>query len=309
LARALAAPGGSARSALAALALGDFSGAGEVIRQLGASRDAAPQTPGDQPVPGAGTDAGEWVDDDALYLLLLARHLAWTGAIHSLRDEWPRALRAFERRPVSPGKPSAALWSSAIQELALAAESIGEPEMAATFRAEAGGTMMPLNAPGADAAREFDPAVVPEAIVDYYLRELLGVEPDATRNRLVLRPALPEGWDHLDLTQLRFGDAEITLRYRRHGARHHFTLDQESGAVPVRVIFEPLLPARSLAAARVDGEEAVLEPRPRGGRLLVPIQIVLDDQRVIELETAGSAGQGGISLPVRWAMKRMTLPG
>ncbi|HEX7120650.1 MAG TPA: GH116 family glycosyl hydrolase [Longimicrobiales bacterium] len=115
---------------------------------------------------------------------------------------------------------------------------------------------------------------------------LLGAEPDAAKGRLRLRPQIPEAWDRLAVRRLRMGDATVSLDYRRDGDRHTFRLVQEAGSVPVTLIFEPMLPARRLAAARVDGEPAELDPRPHGERMLVPVQLVLDAERVVELDVA-----------------------
>lgn len=359
-----------AETTLAALSLGDFDAAPRVARLLGEHQESQEElTP--------------------LYLLLLARHLAWTGSVHFLRAEWPRVLRALDRRPgmahhgtaqpgtaqpgisypgVSyPGMPhpgtgysgtaapsASAAWYIALQELALAAESIGEKALAESLRAEletspaeqAEHTMPTERSGQTPAAERLEQAFAaahhaqalaagqpeqvfaagrpvqalaagqpeqalysvlagplstanPAKVVEYYLRSVLGVEPDAPQNRLVLRPRLPEEWTEVQVEHLSFGDAEITLRYQREGDWHRFTFLQESGPVPVRVIFEPLIPAPGLASARVDGQEALLEPRPRQGRLLVPVQIVLDDMRLIEIEGSQRRERARISLPVR----------
>ncbi len=115
---------------------------------------------------------------------------------------------------------------------------------------------------------------------------LLGAEPDAVKGRLRLRPQIPAAWDRLEARRLRMGDAAVSLDYRREGDRHTFRLEQEAGAVPVTVIFEPLLPARRLVAARVDGRPAELDPRPLGERMLVPVQLVLDAERMVVLDVA-----------------------
>jgi glycogen debranching enzyme len=114
---------------------------------------------------------------------------------------------------------------------------------------------------------------------------LLGAEPDAPRNRLTLRPAFPDDWTRFEALNLRMGDALIDLRFRREGSRHIFRLSQEAGAVPVRLVFEPVVTGRAVVA-HVDGEPAQLVPKPAGGRLLVPVQLILDDERVLELEIA-----------------------
>ncbi|MFW6079329.1 MAG: MGH1-like glycoside hydrolase domain-containing protein, partial [Gemmatimonadota bacterium] len=114
---------------------------------------------------------------------------------------------------------------------------------------------------------------------------MLGAEPDAPKHRLRLRPQIPAEWDRLDVDRLRVGDAELSLRYRREDDRHIFHLDPTSGAVPLRVIFEPALPGEHVAAARVDGQDADLEPRAFGERILAPLQVVLDHERVVEIES------------------------
>jgi hypothetical protein len=115
---------------------------------------------------------------------------------------------------------------------------------------------------------------------------ILGAEPDAPKHRLVLRPQIPGEWTSLEVKHLRVGEADIGLRYEREGTRHRFTLEQRAGAVPVRVTFEPLLPASHMTSAHVDGQPAELDPRRFGERLLVPVQIVLDHERVVELEVS-----------------------
>lgn len=287
------------RAALAALALGDYDAASDVIRLCAAS-----QTPAGTVLATPPTSAPPTAPDDPtrLYLLLLARYLAWTGEIHLVRDEWPRALRALEHRPREPDHPDAGGWAATLAELAIAAESIGDQ---ATFaRLQATYPAAPEHAPPARPAPPSELAGPREDAADvvaYYIDDLLGIHPDAPRNRLVLRPWLPESWDALDLGGLRFADAEITLRYRRDGDRHRFIIDQESGAVPVRVIFEPAIPARYLDQAIVDGQEAELDPVPADGRLLVPIQLVLDTTREIVLRGGeeGVRRGGKIRLPVR----------
>jgi hypothetical protein len=108
---------------------------------------------------------------------------------------------------------------------------------------------------------------------------------------------------------LRLGDAAVSLRYERHHRHYVFRLAQERGATPVRVIFEPVLPGNVLRHALVDGQPASLDARPFAGgragdsaaersrpeaarpdqqaspRMLVPVQLVLDAERVIEIHT------------------------
>lgn len=112
---------------------------------------------------------------------------------------------------------------------------------------------------------------------------MLGAEPDAARHRLRLRPQIPRDWEFLEARAIPLADCAVTLRYERHHDHHVFRLEQERGAAPVRVILEPVLHARALRHATVDGVPAQLGPVPFGGRMLVPVQIVLDAERVVEL--------------------------
>jgi hypothetical protein len=82
------------------------------------------------------------------------------------------------------------------------------------------------------------------------------------------------------------GESSIRLRFERNGSVHTFRIEQEEGAVPVRLILEPALPAQFLSA-RVDGTLAQLDPRPFGQRVLAPLQLVLDHERVVEIEVEG----------------------
>jgi len=135
-----------------------------------------------------------------------------------------------------------------------------------------------------------DPAAWPDhaastaAVPGVLVYRLLGVRPDAVRNRLVLRPELPATWDRFEVRGLRMGEASVALAYERAGGAHAVRLDQEEGAVPVRVIFEPALPGRRLLAASVDSQPAELDARPFRGRVRVPLQVVLDHERSIELD-------------------------
>ncbi|HSJ14279.1 MAG TPA: GH116 family glycosyl hydrolase [Longimicrobiales bacterium] len=113
---------------------------------------------------------------------------------------------------------------------------------------------------------------------------MLGAEPDAFRGRLRLRPQLPAAWDRCEFRNLRVGDVSLTLRFERHHEHLVFRVEQVHGAAPLTVLLEPVVAARTVRAARVDGVPARLTVRPFGGRLLVPVQLVLDAERVLEVE-------------------------
>lgn len=296
-------------AALAALAVGAFDAARDVLRLLGDHRDDAGRAP--SLVTLAGEAHYDAPDATALYLILTARYLAWTGDIGFVRDAWARVRRASEH------VRAAGLGSIALAELAVAAESVGDGALAEALRAHPvrpGAPILPsfVGASGAAwaefasgrteaATREWlrsveallegghVSATESAAVVNGLVYGLLGAEPDGVKGRLRLRPQLPVSWDRLDARRILMGDVAVTLGYTRHGDRHVFRLEQEEGSVPVTVIFEPMLPARRLVAARVDGVDAELDPRPLGERMLVPVQLVLDAERVVELDVAHDA--------------------
>ncbi len=300
-------------AAFASLAVGAFAAARDVLAFLGEHLDGTGRAPGVVTVSGEATYDDP--DATAFYLVLTARYLAWTGDIGFVRDAWARVRVACEH--VRATGSTEGLAPIALAELGVAAESIGDEALAEALRVRVvrpGAPTLPsfLGAAGAAwaeyaagrgeaAARVWQrgveallalgspSAMDAAAVVNGFVYGLLGAEPDGVKGRLHLRPQLPASWDRLEARRIRMGDAAIALTCTRDGDRHTFRLEQEEGAVPVTVVFEPLLPARRLVAARVDGVDAELDPRPHGERMLVPVQIVLDAERVVELDVAQDA--------------------
>ncbi|HEX9106818.1 MAG TPA: hypothetical protein VF832_06315, partial [Longimicrobiales bacterium] len=122
---------------------------------------------------------------------------------------------------------------------------------------------------------------------------MLGIEADAPRARLRLRPQVPAAWDRLEAERIRIGDAELRLTYARLESRHRFTLEPLAGAVPLRVVLEAAISGAPSAVRGtwVDGRVASLDLRSWGERTLVPVQLVLDDRRVLEVEVEPPAGR------------------
>jgi hypothetical protein len=116
---------------------------------------------------------------------------------------------------------------------------------------------------------------------------LLGLRADAHYGRLRLSPRLPEHWNRLTVTGIPIGDATVRMEYERAAAGHRFRLAQESGAMPVMLVLEPLLTVGADARARVDGSPAALDvSAPRadtGGRAQVKVQLPLDRERELSL--------------------------
>lgn len=132
---------------------------------------------------------------------------------------------------------------------------------------------------GSDAAAALVPAV--------FLHGLLGARPEAPWGRLRLAPALPERWSSLEVTGIRVADARIALSFARNGGAHTFTLRQESGRVPVNVVFEPAV-AGTVEEVRVDDEGADLVPERERARTRVRLQLPLDTARRVTLLIGGA---------------------
>ena len=149
-------------AAFALLAVGEFSLARQVIRFLGDRQDVTGQ------VLHQATTSGQFLFDAAdatpLYLLLVARYLAWSGDRDFVASVWPHVERALAFclsldadgdgliEHACPGEPAAgtdtagatqlslylsALWHAALRGLARAAEVVGHERLAADCWARA----------------------------------------------------------------------------------------------------------------------------------------------------------------------------
>jgi hypothetical protein len=119
---------------------------------------------------------------------------------------------------------------------------------------------------------------------------LLGASADAPVGRLRLAPRLPGAWRTFEATGIRMGDALVALRYQRSGREHRFRVWQESGRVPVMLVFEPEVPETDVEKSLVDGGEAGLSHRSARGRASVRVQLPLDREREITVVGRRIAG-------------------
>jgi hypothetical protein len=148
---------------------------------------------------------------------------------------------------------------------------------------DAGAPAVPTAADGSG----LDPRAAARSVLDFCLGTL-GLDPDATRHRLRLRPRLTADDDVLEVRGIGFADGTVALHCRLEPGRLTCRLIQDSGAIPVTVLLEPVLPAR-FRRAEVDGTPADLEPRQAGGDTILPVQLVLDAERtlVVDLQHEG----------------------
>lgn len=127
---------------------------------------------------------------------------------------------------------------------------------------------------------------------------LLGVRPDALRGRLEIHLHPPSAWERFAVESLRMGDARVGLRYTRSNegpsstsprVNHELELEQKAGRTPVRIILEIAVPG-TLERGAVDGTAADFDIRRSGARTVVPLQVVLDHTRKVEVVCGLSDG-------------------
>lgn len=292
-------------TALAALAAGDGEPARDLIVFLGRRQDD------DGRIPAWCATTGERGRDEGtsatfLYLLLVARYVAWTGDTRTVASEWVRVTDAIGiglaedrgdplRRVTLSGmvpvaeELGAEAVASRLREAAGAAEAEpGEVTLDAAFWRDAD----PDSLPGRSAGSAADPPACPDRALDgafpvsSFVYGIVGASPDAPRGRLILRPRPEPGWSSLAVRRLPVGSAAITLEYRAEDAIHRFVVRQERGGTPLQLVLEPELPGARVSAATVDGEAADLEPVDAGDRWRVPVQLTLDHTRTLAVEMA-----------------------
>jgi hypothetical protein len=232
-------------------------------------------------------------DDPAVFLTSCVTFFDWTAERAELDRLWPRIETAFDVIMRDAPREGTA---DACARVVTVAEEIGRR----AFLDERADAVRAITAIGSTPGRQ--PAwteVEPDSdlmrevtktlnTAGRILFDMFGIMPDASRGRIRIAPRIPDDWHDVALEGIAVGDASVSLRYRRHregdSIAHHFLATQDSGGVPLRLIFEPLIGAgASPVAATVDGKPAQLDQRLDGDRIRVPVQLVLDEERALEL--------------------------
>jgi hypothetical protein len=112
--------------------------------------------------------------------------------------------------------------------------------------------------------------------------DVLGLEPDATRGRIRLRPQLHRH-DTLEARSIRFGDGSISMSAEHTDGTVVIRIAQDAGSIPVTALLEPIVDI--FASAEVDGRAADLVPRTVADGVIVPVQLVLDGARTVVIRT------------------------
>ena len=244
------------------LAVGDFLSARQVLAHL--AHDSAER-------------------DRSLYLLLLVRYFAATGDIDHLRAQWPRVKAILS---------TTSLGARQLRGLADTASSIGEHAEKAQLLEAAqqnptSGAPIDLDARPAWNELLIDTSgfAFPENGIRSLVHDLIGFTPDASKHRVELRPTIPQVWTRLDVDNLRCGDGTLGLRYLRTREMHTYRLTPGLGPVPFRVVFEPRVRADRIVSVRLDDRPVNLDLRRVGDAWACPVQIDLDADRIITIDT------------------------
>lgn len=211
--------------------------------------------------------------------LLAARYTAWTADLHTVAAAWATIRASAETLLRTHSDAPSPLFAMTCTELQRTATDIGDPAFAAVLHRRATAPAQPVPTL---AARDADDDVVAADVILDFVHGTLGIEPDATRNRLRIRPAPDAADAGMDVRNIRFGDGAVNLRGScdRHdsGVRYAWRVSQDAGAIPLTVLLEPTITG-NVTGCTVDGRPASLSPRPENGGTAVPVQLLLDDER------------------------------
>jgi hypothetical protein len=223
--------------------------------------------------------------------LFTARYVRWTGDLQSAAAIWNNTLASLD--PALDERVEPALRQACCIELAATAVDLGDAQLAARLHriARTIESVTPPRLQGdASAERVCDVAF-----------GTLGIEPDAARGRLRLRPRL-DRLDELHARHIRFGDGSVSLQAERTDAAVTIRIEQIAGSIPITALLEPFVlrpqsasvdghPA-DIAAQVVAGRQAGRhashvwrDTADMGGGTIVPVQLVLDDVRTFVIHT------------------------
>jgi hypothetical protein len=230
--------------------------------------------------------------DGAVLPALLARYVAWSGDLAAAVANWDRArIAAMDARLDDDDDLALVTAAAAVTGAERLATDLGDPQLASRLLprardARAALQDRPLHAAARHLAACLDllppdsAPTIPYGSVDAELlldtvHVLIGVQPDAARHRLWLRPRLPAGWVALSVQDIQCGDDSVRLDADLLPGLLTVRLEQDAGAIPVTALLEPFVPG-AVSAVRVDGRPASLAPRAVEGGTRVPVQLVLD---------------------------------
>jgi hypothetical protein len=222
------------------------------------------------------------------------RYAAWSGDASRIAPHWPRIAQLLAADTPASTR-TRIIAAGACHALERTATDLADHATAARARAAAASltpdrTADPLLAAAlaltADSPDATDHTVDGTGDVVHptgaayavlrFVHGTLGAEPDAARHRLTLAPRpLP-----LMVDELAFGDATITVGIETDTLRTVLHIDQQSGAIPITLLLQPVLTAAP-ARVTIDGHPAQLRPRATASGVMVPVQLLLDAPRTV----------------------------
>lgn len=223
--------------------------------------------------------------------LLVARYVRWSGDLQSAAAVWSQIMTSLE--PAFTERLDPTLRRASFTAIAPTATDLGEAVLAARLLALARqieGAQTGRNQPGDTRG---DVRVVSDAAIN-----TLGIDPDAARGRLRLRPRLDE-FDDLAARNIRFSDGSVSISAVRERDVLTIRVEQDAGSIPITLLLEPFV--RRTGPATVDGQPADLLPQTAGAEpprpvsatqragpavgtasgTIIPVQLVLDEVRTL----------------------------
>ncbi len=251
-------------------------------------------------------------------LLLAASVVKWTGE-PSILSRMREVLDAAVRRAAHDPPPPAAFpaLSEILEELRRAAEPLGDAysvpnPLASTypdaFAGAPGRVRLPLAQeaapPISDSHRRSKRARLPEPesfanpfapgflarrtlqgsrLLRAWTEGRLGARADASYGRLRLAPRMPRTTSSLRVSALRMGECLVGLDYRRSGETCTFVLRQDTGRIPINLIFEPWLPLSGVERVLLGEEKADVDVKRQREGVELRLQFPLDPERRIRI--------------------------
>ena len=185
--------------------------------------------------------------------LIVARYVLWSGDLHSAAAAWSHVIESLEPGFTQQLEPP--LRRASFTAIASTATDLGDAALAARLLGLArqlDDAQMPA---GGYAGTDIDRDA--RMVSDMALNKL-GMDPDAARGRLRLRPRMDE-MDELSARNIRFGDGSVRIRAVREHDVLTIRVEQDAGSIPFTLLLEPFV--RQTGPATIDGQPADLVPR------------------------------------------------
>ena len=126
-------------------------------------------------------------------------------------------------------------------------------------------------------------------LIQPVIEGMLGIIPDATRNEIMISPALPTEWDSINVSNIRIGqlNMDFSMLRQKNIIRYTFSYD---GPDSIKIIFCPQFEdGSSVQKVWVNGKEAPEKSYRKDGHI-AEIVLYLTGHCVIEISLSGGIG-------------------